>query len=176
VKLFEFDGKRPTVHPDAFIAPTATLVGDVTVEAGASIWYGSVLRADTCSIVIREGSNVQDNTVLHSDGGRVLEVGAHTTIGHGCIVHCASIGRQTVIGNGSILLNDAVVGSETVVAAGSVVTPGTVIPDGVLAVGSPARVRGRVEPGTTAERLVQSNAHAYVELARRYRATSGHVD
>jgi len=169
VTLFEFEGKRPSIHPDAFIAPTATLVGDVTVEKGASIWYGAVLRADTCSIIIREGSNVQDNSILHADGGHVLEVGAHTTIGHGCIVHCASIGSGSVIGNGSVLLNDAVIGSGTVVAAGSIVTPGTSIPGGVVAVGSPARVRGKVEPGTTAERLVQSNADAYVKLVGRYR-------
>ena len=173
MSLFEFEGRYPTVHPDAFIAPTATLVGDVTVERGASIWYGAVLRADICSIVIREGSNVQDNSVLHSQDGHVLEVGAYATIGHGCIVHCASVGTRTVVGNGAILLNDVVIGAGTVVAAGSVVTPGTVIPDGVLAVGSPARVRGQVEPGSTAEHLVQGNADAYVELALRYRAGHG---
>jgi carbonic anhydrase/acetyltransferase-like protein (isoleucine patch superfamily) len=169
VNLFEFEGKRPKIHPDAFIAPTATLVGDVTVEEGASIWYGDLLRGDICSIVIREGSNVQDNSVLHSQEGHVLEVGAYTTIGHSCVVHCAGIGPRAVIGNGAVLLNDAVIGAGAVIAAGSVVTPGTVIPDDVLAVGSPARIRGPVEPGSTAERLVQGNADAYVKLALRYR-------
>lgn len=169
MNLFEFEGKRPNIHPDAFVAPTATLVGDVTVEQGASIWYGALLRGDICSIVIREGSNVQDNSVLHSQEGHVLEVGANTTIGHSCVVHCASIGPRAVIGNGAVLLNDVVIGAGSVIAAGSIVTPGTVIPDDVLAVGSPARVRGPVEPGSAAERLVQRNADAYVKLALRYR-------
>jgi carbonic anhydrase/acetyltransferase-like protein (isoleucine patch superfamily) len=167
VHSVEFEGRRPVIHPGAFIASTATLIGDVTVEDGASIWFGAVLRGDTCAIRIREGANVQDNSVLHADGTQ-LEVGPYTTIGHGCIVHCASVGPNSVIGNGSILLNDAVVGAGSVVAAGSVVTPGASIPDGVLAVGSPARVRGPVEPGSTAERLVNNNANAYVRLAQRY--------
>jgi len=174
VNLFEFEGKRPTVHPEAFVAATATLIGDVTVEKGASIWFGSVVRADFSAIVIREGSNVQDNSILHSDGA--LEVGAHSTIAHGCIVHCTSIGRQTVVGNGSILLNEAVIGAGTVIAAGSVVTPGSVIPDGVLALGSPARVRSQIVAGSTAERLVQRNADAYVELAQRHIAASVLLD
>lgn len=172
MELYEFEGKRPRVHPEATIAPTATLIGDVVVEKHASVWYGAVLRGDTCSIVIREGSNIQDNSVLHADHGAALEVGPHSTVGHGCVVHCAVIGSRSVIGNGAILLNGAVVGSGTVVAAGALVTPGTVIPDGVLALGSPARVREPVQPGSTAERLVESNARAYVELAQRYRATS----
>ena len=170
--VFEFEGKRPTIHPEAFIAPTAIVVGDVTVERGASIWYGAVVRADLCPIVIGEGANIQDNSVLHADGDNALEIGAHVTVGHGCIVHCTSIGRQTVVGNGSILLNEAVIGAGTVIAAGSVVTPGSVIPDGVLALGSPARVRSQIVAGSTAERLVQRNADAYVELAQRHIAAS----
>jgi len=167
--LYEFEGKRPQVHPDATVAPTATLIGDVVIGPSASIWFGAVLRADTCSIEIGEGSNIQDNSVLHADHGAVLRVGAHTTIGHGCVVHCADIGDQVVIGNGAVLLNGAVVGSRTVVAAGSVVTPGSVLPEDIVALGSPARVRGPVETGSTAARLVASNASAYVELSERYR-------
>src|SRR3954469_16551316 len=135
----EFEGKRPTVHPDAFVAPTATLIGDVTVEQGASIWYGAVLRADICTIVVREGANVQDNSVLHAAPGETLVVGANTTIGHGCVVHCAEVGEQALVGNASTLLDGAKVGSRTLVAAGSVVTPGADIPGGVVAAGIPAR-------------------------------------
>ncbi len=122
--LYEFEGKRPTVHPDAFVAPTATLIGDVTVEAGASIWYGAVLRADICTIVVREGTNVQDGSVLHAAPGETLTVGPNASIGHSCVVHCTDVGEQALIGNGSTLLDGARVGARTLVGAGSVVTPG----------------------------------------------------
>ena len=90
--LFEFEGKRPTVHPDAFVAETATLIGDVTVEAGASIWYGAVLRADICTIVVKAGTNIQDNSVLHAAPGETLTVGPNATVGHSCV----EIGRAHV--------------------------------------------------------------------------------
>ena len=167
--LFEFEGKRPTVHPEAFVAPTATLIGDVTVEKGASIWYGAVLRADICSIVVREGSNVQDNSVLHAAPGEVLVVGPDATIGHGCIVHCAEVGEKALVGNGSTLLDHAKVGPGTLVAAGSVVTPGTDIPGGVVAAGIPAKPTKPIE-GTSSEFWVETNPPYYQELAQRHAA------
>src|SRR6187200_1535994 len=117
--LYEFEGKRPQVHPDAFIADTAVLIGDVTVEAGASVWYGAVLRADICTIVVGAGANIQDNSVLHAAPGQTLVIGPDATVGHGCVVHCAEIGKQALVGNGSTLLDGAVVGPRTLVAAGS---------------------------------------------------------
>lgn len=166
--LFEFEGKRPTVHPDAFVAPTATLIGDVTVEAGASIWYGAVLRGDCCTIVIREGSNVQDNSVLHAGPDQTLTVGPNATIGHGCIVHCAEVGEHVLIGNGSTLLDGVVVGPRTLVAAGSVATPGTELPGGHVVTGIPARPAKPIE-GTSSELWVDLNPPHYQELARRHR-------
>ena len=165
--LFEFEGKRPTVHPDAFIAPTATLIGDVTVEAGASVWYGAVLRADICTIVIGAGSNIQDNSVLHAAPGTSLVIGPHATVGHGCIVHCAEIGEQSLIGNGSTLLDGAKVGPRTLVAAGSVVTPGTEIPGGMVAAGIPAKPTKPIE-GTSSEFWIEQNPPYYQELAQRH--------
>ena len=164
--LYEFEGKRPDVHPEAFVAPTATLIGEVTVEAGASIWYGVVLRADVCAIVVREGANVQDNSVLHAAPGKTLIVGAHATIGHGCVVHCREVGERALVGNGSTLLDDAVVGPRALVAAGSVVTPGTELPAGTVAAGTPARPARPVE-GTTAH-WVEQNGPFYQELAKRH--------
>lgn len=164
--LFEFEGKRPTVHPEAFVAATATLIGDVTVEAGASVWYGAVLRADVCAIVISEGANVQDNSVLHAAPGETLVVGRQATIGHGCVVHCREVGEQALIGNGSTLLDHAVVGSRALVAAGSVVTPGTELPSGMVAAGIPAKPTRPVE-GTTAH-WVEQNGPFYRELAQRH--------
>ncbi|MDI6910489.1 gamma carbonic anhydrase family protein [Nocardioides sp.] len=165
---FEFEGKRPTVHPEAFVAPTATLIGDVTVERGASVWYGAVLRADICTIVVREGANVQDNSVLHAAPGETLVIGRDATIGHGCVVHCREVGEQALVGNGSTLLDRAVVGPRTLVAAGSVVTPGTELPGGMVAAGVPARPTKPIE-GTSSEFWVEQNPPYYRELAQRHR-------
>lgn len=166
---FEFEGKRPTVHPEAFVAPTATLIGDVTVERGASIWYGAVLRADICTIVVREGANVQDNSVLHAAPGETLVIGRDATIGHGCVVHCREVGEQALVGNGSTLLDRAVVGPRTLVAAGSVVTPGAALPGGMVAAGVPARPTKPIA-GTSSEFWVEQNPPYYRELAQRHAA------
>jgi carbonic anhydrase/acetyltransferase-like protein (isoleucine patch superfamily) len=166
VPLFSFEGKTPTVHPDAWIAPTATLVGDVTVEANASVWYGVVIRADFGAIVIREGANVQDNSVIHVGGG-TCEVGAGATIGHLCLVHDCVIGAEALIGNGAIVLDGAVVGPRALVAAGSTVTPGTQVPGETVAMGSPAK---KLAPLVgTAKTWVDLNPAIYQELARRHR-------
>lgn len=167
MNLFEFEGKRPTVHPDAWVAPTATLIGDVTVEQGASIWYGAVLRADICTIVVSAGANVQDNSVLHAAPGETLTIGPDATIGHGCVVHCAEVGERALIGNGSTLLDGAKVGGGTLVAAGSVVTPGTELPSGVVATGIPCKPTKPIE-GTSSEFWVQTNFGYYQDLARRH--------
>src|SRR3954469_21939663 len=99
----EFEGKHPTVHPEAFVAPTATLIGDVTVEKGASVWYGAVLRADICAIVVREGANVQDNSVLHAAPDQVVEIGPGATVAHTCVVHGAVLEAHALLGHGSAL-------------------------------------------------------------------------
>lgn len=166
--LIEFEGRRPTVHPEAWVAPTATLIGDVTVEKGASIWYGAVVRADVCTIVVREGTNIQDNSVLHAGPDQTLVVGPNATVGHGCVVHCTSVGSQALIGNGSVLLDGASVGDRTLVAAGSIVTPGTDLPGGMVVAGSPATPRKPIE-GTSSELWVETNALYYAELAVRHR-------
>jgi len=165
--LFSFEGRAPRVHPRAWIAPTATLVGDVTVEADASIWYGAVLRADFGAIVVREGANVQDGSVLHGGTDPVTEIGPGATVGHLCVVHGAVIGAQALIGNGSVVQDDARIGDRALVAAGSTVTPGTVIAAETVATGTPARVRGPLEGG--AKWWVDNNPEAYQELARRHR-------
>jgi carbonic anhydrase/acetyltransferase-like protein (isoleucine patch superfamily) len=172
---FEFEGKRPSVHPDAFVAPTATLIGDVTVEKGASIWYGAVLRADICTIVVREGANVQDNSVLHAAPGETLVIGREATVGHGCVVHCAEVGEHSLIGNGSTLLDGARVGSRTLVAAGSVVTPGTELPEGMVVSGIPARPTKPIA-GTSSELWVDQNPAYYQQLAKRHRAGAPPVE
>ena len=101
--LFSFEGKQPEVHPSAFIAPTAVLIGDVTVEERASVWYNAILRGDFSPIVVRRGANVQDGSVIHVTPGTGTEIGAGATIGHLCVIHAALIGEEALIGNGAIV-------------------------------------------------------------------------
>lgn len=175
VNLFEFEGKRPSVHPDAWVAPTATLIGDVTVEEGASIWYGAVLRGDVCRIIVRARTNVQDNSVLHAGPDQTLVVGPDATVGHGCVVHCAEVGERALVGNGSTLLDGATVGAGTLVGAGSVLTPGTEIPADMVATGTPCKAVKPIE-GTSSQFWVDTNAPYYADLARRHAATAHRVE
>jgi carbonic anhydrase/acetyltransferase-like protein (isoleucine patch superfamily) len=167
--LFAFEGREPDVSPSAWIAPTATLVGDVHVEAEASVWYGAVLRADFGPILVRRGANIQDGSVLHGGADPVTEVGEGATIGHLCVVHGAVIGAEALVGNGATVLDGAVVGRRAVVAAGATVPPGMVIGDGLLAAGVPARIVGELTAG--ARQWVQTNPELYRELARRHAAS-----
>jgi len=164
--LFAFEGREPTVSATAWIAPTATLIGDVRVEDEASVWYGAVLRADFRPIIVRRGANIQDGSVLHGGEGPVTEIGEGVTIGHLCVVHGAVIATEALIGNGATVLDGAVIGRRALVAAGSVVPPGMTVPDGMLAVGAPARIAREVSG--TAKEWVDSNPEIYRELARRH--------
>jgi carbonic anhydrase/acetyltransferase-like protein (isoleucine patch superfamily)/quercetin dioxygenase-like cupin family protein len=168
--LFTFEGRQPDVSPEAWIAPTAALIGDVRVETGASIWYGAVLRADFGPILVRRGANVQDGSVLHGGDDPVTEVGQGATIGHLCMVHGAVIGTEALVGNGATVLDGARVGSRALVAAGATVPPGMTVPDGMLAAGIPARVIGEVKG--RAREWVEENPAAYRDLARRHAASS----
>ena len=172
--LFSFEGKSPQVHPDAWIAPTATVVGDVVIEAHASVWYGAVLRADFGRIWIREGANIQDNSVLHGGEDPETEIGAGATVGHLCVVHGAVIGAEALIGNGSTVQDGARIGARTLIGAGSLVPPGAVVPDEVMALGAPAKVRGPLSAG--AHVWVDGNPSIYQELARRHAGTVERVE
>jgi carbonic anhydrase/acetyltransferase-like protein (isoleucine patch superfamily) len=164
--LFAFEGKEPVVSPTAWIAPTATLVGDVRVEDEASIWYGAVLRADFGTIIVRRGANVQDGSVLHGGMDPVTEVGDGATVGHLCVVHGAVLGVEALIGNGATVLDGAVIGSRALVGAGATVPPGMHVPDGMIAVGTSARVVREVSGA--AKEWVDTNPQVYRDLARRH--------
>ena len=166
--LFAFEDRAPQVSPEAWIAPTATLVGDVRVEAEASVWYGAVLRADFGPIVVRRGVNIQDNSVLHGGDDPVTEIGEGATVGHLCVVHGCVIGAEALVGNGATVLDAAVIGSRSLIAAGATVPPGMVVPDGMIAVGVPARVAGDVKG--RAKEWVDTNPEVYRALARRHAA------
>ena len=167
--LFSFEGRAPRIDPTAFIAPTATLVGDVTVEAGASVWYNAVIRADYSPIVVRAGANVQDGAVVHGPPNEPTEIGPGATVAHLCVVHGAVLGEECLVANGATVLDGARIGARSLIAAHSLVAAGAVIPDGVLAAGSPAEVK-RAIAGTPAEFWVTMNPQAYADLSKRHAA------
>jgi len=166
--LYSFEGKSPRIHPSAFIAPTATIVGDVTIEEDASVWYNAVVRADFSSVVIRRGANIQDCAVVHVTPVNGVEVGPGATVAHLCLIHGADIGEEALVGNSSTVLDGARIGARAMIAAGALVTPGTEIPDGMLAMGAPCKVRGPLA-GTPAARWVEINPAGYQALAQRHR-------
>lgn len=165
--LVPYEGERPSVHDTAWLAPTVTLVGPVTVEEDASVWYGAVLRADYGRISIGARSNVQDNCVFHTGSDLDVVLGEGVSVGHGAVLHGCTIEDDVLVGMGATILNGARIGHGSLVAAGTVVLEGTEIPPGSLVAGVPGKVRrplGDAETGRVLE-----NAKEYVELARRYK-------
>ncbi len=164
--IIEYKGKRPQVHPGAFIAPTATLIGDVTVEEGASIWFGAVLRGDFGKIMVGRGSCVQDNVVVHvmPDCETVIE--ENVSVAHGSVLHGCRIKRGATIGMRSVLQDFCEIGEQAMIAAGSVVPANMIIPDRHLAAGSPAEVKKEISG--TSLMWVATSAPIYQELAQSY--------
>lgn len=162
-----FGGKTPAVDQEAWVAPNATLIGDVTLAARASVFYGAVLRADSASIVIGAGSNIQDGVVVHADPNFPTTVGDGVTVGHAAVLHGCTIHDNSLIGMGAVVLNGAVVGAGSMVAAGAVVLEGAQIPPGSLVAGLPGKVRREL---TDAERAgLLTSAAQYVERAAAHR-------
>lgn len=170
LKLFE--GRAPSLHPGCYAAENATLVGDVTLGEGTSVWYGAVLRGDDAPIHVGEGTNVQDNAVFHGAEGFPLTVGDHVTVGHGAIVHGCTVDDCCLIGMGAILLDGCVIGAGSIVGAGALVTQNKVIPPGSLVMGSPAKV---VRPlrRDELEHLAESAAQYRRNAAKQLPAASG---
>lgn len=166
--LVTYQDKTPDIAKAAFVAENATLVGDVTLSPGSSIWYGAVLRGDLDAIIIGENSNVQDNVTLHSDTGYPVVLGRGVTVGHNAVVHGATVGDDTLIGMGAVVLDDAVIGKECIVGAGALVTAGAHFPDGSLILGSPAKAVSELHPLQIAKN--RENAEDYCKLAAEYAA------
>ncbi len=167
--LLPFQGKRPRVADSAFIAPNAVLIGDVTVEEDASVWFGAVLRGDNAEhgIVVGAGTSVQDNCVVHVGGWAPTVIGKNVTVGHGAKFESCTIGDRSVIGMNAVILQNARIGTECVVAANAVVLEGAEIPDHSLVAGVPGEVKKRLD-GSAAEWIRRGGQH-YIELARIYR-------
>ncbi|MBR5579060.1 MAG: gamma carbonic anhydrase family protein [Lachnospiraceae bacterium] len=152
---------KPVIDSTAFLAKGCAIYGNVTLKADVSVWYNATIRAMEEPIVIGEGSNVQDNAVVHVDAGFQVNIGANVTIGHGAIIHGCNIGNNTLVGMGAIILNGASIGNNCIIGAGALVTQNAVIPDNSLVLGSPAKV---IRPVTEAEvEKSIANAKLYVE-------------
>ena len=161
-------GHAPRIHPSAFIAPTAAVMGDVTLGEDSSVWYGAVLRGDMAPIVLGAQSNLQDGTIVHVDEGFPCVIGARVGVGHRVILHGCTVADECLIGMGSVLLNGVQIGRGSVIAAGAVVPEGMNVPPGSLVMGVPGRIVRPVGEAL-ARRIAETWSH-YVEQARAHRA------
>jgi len=163
-----FPWPKPRLHPDAWVANSAVVIGDVQLAAGASLWPTAVARGDVCPIVVGPGSNVQDGAILHGDPGHPVTIGADVTIGHRAVIHGATLEDGCLIGIGAIVLNGVTVGAGALVAAGSVVTRD--VPPRSLVMGAPAQVKRELSAEVVAEQ--RQHARRYQQLAQ---AHAGHT-
>jgi carbonic anhydrase/acetyltransferase-like protein (isoleucine patch superfamily) len=168
MSTYQLDDLVPQVHPSAFVADSAQVMGSVVLAPDSSVWFGTVIRGDTETITVGEGSNIQDASVLHADVGYPLTIGKHVTVGHQVMLHGCTIGDESLIGIGAVVLNGAKIGRNCLVGAGSLVTEGKEFPDGSMILGSPAKAVRQLTP----EQIegLRRSAHHYIENARRYQA------
>lgn len=167
---FELDGKAPTLADDdsVWIASNASVIGDVHLASQSSVWFGVVIRCDNEPILIGERSNIQDNSVLHSDPGSPLKIGTGVTVGHQAMLHGCTVGDNSMIGIGATVLNGAVIGENCIIGAHALITEGKVIPDNSLVVGAPGRVMKTL--GDPEVSMLKGSAEFYVQNAKRFRA------
>ncbi|WP_019953691.1 gamma carbonic anhydrase family protein [Yoonia vestfoldensis] len=167
MSLYALGDLEPVVADDAWVAPGCFVIGRVELAAKSSVWFGSTLRGDTEMIRVGEGTNIQENSVLHTDMGYPLVIGAGCTIGHKAMLHGCTIGANSLIGMGATILNGAVIGENCLIGAGALVTEGKVIPDGSLVMGTPGKVVRQLDAAAIA--ALQASALHYQKNALRFR-------
>lgn len=165
--IYALDELVPQLAADVYVAPNASVIGDVILATEVSVWFGAVLRGDVERLIVGRGSNIQDNSVLHSDPGAPLTLGERITVGHMVTLHGCSIGDDTLIGMGAGVLNHARIGRNCLIGAHALITEGKEFADGMLIVGSPARAIRPLTPQEL-ERMAGNNKR-YIERAKRYR-------
>jgi carbonic anhydrase/acetyltransferase-like protein (isoleucine patch superfamily) len=165
--LYALGDLSPKFHEDTWIAPDANVIGNVILDAGASVWFGSTLRGDNEVIDIGPGTNVQENCVFHTDLGFPLRIGKDCTIGHKVMLHGCTIGNNSLIGMGATILNGAKIGNNCLIGAGALITEGKEIPDGCLVVGAPGRVARQLDEA--AIKGLTLSAQHYQDNMRRFR-------
>ena len=166
--LFSLGGISPQIHDDCWVAPDANVIGKIVLEAGSSIWFGATLRGDNEVIHVGAGTNVQENTVMHTDMGYPLTIGEGCTIGHKALLHGCTIGDNTLIGMGAVVLNGAKIGKNCLIGANALITENKEIPDGALVMGAPGKVVRTLDEAAI-EGLRQS-ALSYQKNMRRFKA------
>jgi carbonic anhydrase/acetyltransferase-like protein (isoleucine patch superfamily) len=166
--LFKLDGQTPDIAVDTWIAPDANIIGEVVIEDAASVWFGSTLRGDNEEIRVGAGSNVQENTVCHTDIGYPLRIGKGCTIGHKVMLHGCTIGDNSLIGMGATILNGAKIGKNCLIGAGALITEGKEIPDGSLVMGVPGKVVRQLDEA--AIEGLRKSARGYQASMRRFRS------
>jgi carbonic anhydrase/acetyltransferase-like protein (isoleucine patch superfamily) len=172
--LYEIDGLRPTLGTNAWVAPSAELIGDVQLGPDVSIWFGAVIRGDNTPILVGARSNIQEGAMCHSDPGAPLTIGEDCTVGHHAILHGCTIGDRVLVGMGAVVLNRAEIGAGSIVGAGALVTEGKVFPPRSLIVGSPARAVRELDEN--AQAMLRVSAEHYVANGRKYAAGLKRVD
>ncbi|MBT3140265.1 gamma carbonic anhydrase family protein [Phaeobacter gallaeciensis] len=172
--LYALNGHSPQIHEDTWVAPDANLIGKVVMEAGSSVWFGCTIRADHEEIRVGEGSNVQENCVMHIDAGYPLTIGKNCTIGHKVMLHGCTIGDNSLVGMGATILNGAKIGKNCLIGAGALVTENKEIPDNSLVMGSPGKVVRQVDEAN-AQRITMGALH-YQENMRKFRENLTKVD
>jgi carbonic anhydrase/acetyltransferase-like protein (isoleucine patch superfamily) len=169
--ILSFDGRDPQIDESAWVAPTASVIGNVRIDAEANVWFGAVMRGDIDEIVLGARSNLQDNAVIHTEKGSPTIVGTDVSIGHGAVVHGCVVEDGCLIGMNATVLNGAVIGAGSLVAAGALVLEGTVVPPRSLVAGVPAKVRRELTDEEVAG--LHGNSARYVPRAQRYKAEEG---
>ena len=164
----ELEGLQPQIAEDAYVAPTACLIGDVRLSARSSVWFGAVLRGDNEPITVGPGSNVQDNSVLHADPGFPLVIEEDVTVGHLAMLHGCTIGAGSLVGIGAVVLNGARIGRNCLIAAKALVPEGMQVPDHSIVRGVPGRIAGEVDERRLT--MMARSAQSYRERVRRYAA------
>jgi len=169
---FDCEHHAELIHPSVFIAPTATIIGDVSIGADSSVWFGAIVRGDVARVTIGQHSNVQDGAIIHGAHDQDVVIGNNVTLGHGAIVHAAVVHDNVMVATRATVLDRAEIGANSIIGAGAIVTPGTVVPPNSLVLGVPGKIVREID-AEQAERIYQT-ALRYVELARAYRlAASG---
>ncbi|MCM2561081.1 gamma carbonic anhydrase family protein [Lutimaribacter sp. EGI FJ00015] len=171
--IYALDGMTPRIDEDSWVAPDANVIGNVVLEEATSVWFGATLRGDNEEIRIGRGSNVQENTVMHTDMGFPLTIGAGCTIGHKAMLHGCTIGENSLIGMGATVLNGARIGRNCLIGANALITEGKEIPDGSLVMGSPGKVVRQLDDA--AIEALRASALHYQDNMRRFRAGLGEV-